>query len=509
MYTIDWVIGAGYGNEGKGHVAAMLAEDYKKSETIVVLCNAGVSRTNHYKNYEFIHFGSPTMDDVATYISSQFICDPLIFKQQYEELTELGHEPKVFLDNKCRLVMPYHRMLTKSWYFSTTQATYTSLTGVYDAWCYDVYRKDGVACDSTIQFIKNKENFDAALKYYNREECIRLLKDLWRNEDYEDMKTVADAYYDKCCSEAACKQWYEAFEFMIEHSTLVNGFQDLFDKGYKHFIGEMSHGLSIDEGRWDDQMSEDTPMFGHAKPLRHFETYFEDKKYRVTYNFVTRWYLTKYGYSKDNYGHDVSVYPDRNMFGERNSIYIDTICTNKGIMQCGAINFDEIFSNITDCVNLRGDFNVRLFVTHIKEYDNIVPVWRDDEDSIQYYTMNGFLKLLRESIHERNSLILSYGEDYNDVIDYDCKEVEISNTPDVIVRGGLGNRIVYASSTNRLDVNSTPVTIRVDETDLSTLSTAAESYTIGTSNTNYTNWRDRFSEAFEYLSTRCNLGSIG
>lgn len=103
MKDIKIVIGANWGDEGKG-----LMTDYfsQKPNTIVVCSNGGAQRghtvvTLDSIRHVFRHFGSGTFNGASTYLSEDFICNPIIFRQEYEELKNLGYAPKTYINNKC------------------------------------------------------------------------------------------------------------------------------------------------------------------------------------------------------------------------------------------------------------------------------------------------------------------------------------------------------------------------------------------------------------------------
>jgi adenylosuccinate synthase len=84
---VDVVIGAAYGDEGKGHVASCLASP----ESIVVRFNGGcqAGHTVYSKSgvrRVFSHFGSGTMTGARTYLSKHFVCNPILFLAELKDL---------------------------------------------------------------------------------------------------------------------------------------------------------------------------------------------------------------------------------------------------------------------------------------------------------------------------------------------------------------------------------------------------------------------------------------
>jgi len=104
------VIGANYGDEGKGNIVSYLAEKHKASAPIVIRHNGG-SQAQHrvvYNGDEFIfgHIGSGTFSDAPTFLSKYFITNPLILKKEYDELIK-KKSPTIYVDANSRVTTIY------------------------------------------------------------------------------------------------------------------------------------------------------------------------------------------------------------------------------------------------------------------------------------------------------------------------------------------------------------------------------------------------------------------
>ena len=112
MKDIKIVCGSNWGDEGKG-----LMTDYfsQKPNSIVVCSNGGAQRghtvtTPDGIRHVFHHFGSGTFNHASTYLSEDFIVNPIIFKQEYDELMKLGYIPNVYINQNCMLTTPFDMM---------------------------------------------------------------------------------------------------------------------------------------------------------------------------------------------------------------------------------------------------------------------------------------------------------------------------------------------------------------------------------------------------------------
>lgn len=109
---IKIIIGANYGDEGKG-----LATDYfcspNPQKTLGILTN-GTAQRGHTVTLEderfhvFHHFSSGTLQGVPTYIGKEFTVNPLIYLEEYYSLKRnFGITPIVYLNPNCKIVTPF------------------------------------------------------------------------------------------------------------------------------------------------------------------------------------------------------------------------------------------------------------------------------------------------------------------------------------------------------------------------------------------------------------------
>ncbi len=96
--SVDIVIGANFGDEGKGLMTDFLARKYN-CNTTVVRFNGG-AQAGHTVQLEsgerhvFHHFGSGSFAKADTYLSEYFICNPIVFKDERVKLNNLAKLPQ-------------------------------------------------------------------------------------------------------------------------------------------------------------------------------------------------------------------------------------------------------------------------------------------------------------------------------------------------------------------------------------------------------------------------------
>lgn len=106
------VIGSSFGDCGKGLVTDWLCS---QGAGIVVRFNGGCQAghtvvTPDGERHVFRHFGSGTFLEVPTYLSSFFVCNPILFFEERAQLIELGFHPEVYAHPDC-LITTFMDML--------------------------------------------------------------------------------------------------------------------------------------------------------------------------------------------------------------------------------------------------------------------------------------------------------------------------------------------------------------------------------------------------------------
>lgn len=112
--VVKIVIGANFGDEGKGlmtdyfcHQSALRGE-----RCLTILHNGGAQRghtvvTLDGERHVFHHFGSGTFAGAGTYLSMDFILNPMVFRKEWSEIEKLGYTPRVYASRLCRVSTPY------------------------------------------------------------------------------------------------------------------------------------------------------------------------------------------------------------------------------------------------------------------------------------------------------------------------------------------------------------------------------------------------------------------
>lgn len=106
------VIGANFGDEGKGLVTDFLCA---QGADVVVRFNGGAQAghtvvTLDGARHVHKHVGSGTLQGIPTFLSQFFVCNPIAFFQELDDLKKLGITPAVYAHPQC-LVTTFADML--------------------------------------------------------------------------------------------------------------------------------------------------------------------------------------------------------------------------------------------------------------------------------------------------------------------------------------------------------------------------------------------------------------
>ena len=106
------IIGANFGDEGKGLLTDYLVSQLQGSEALVVRFNGGANAghtvvTPEGKRHVFRHFSAGTFQNARTYLSRHVVCNPVLFLQELETLMDSGVRLKIFAHPECLITTPF------------------------------------------------------------------------------------------------------------------------------------------------------------------------------------------------------------------------------------------------------------------------------------------------------------------------------------------------------------------------------------------------------------------
>ena len=283
--VVKVVIGANFGDEGKG-----LMTDYfchqstlRGEKSIVVLHNGGAQRghtvvTPDGNRHVFHHFGSGILVGADTYLSEEFVLNPMIFRQEWEELESMKAIPKVYVNHTCRVTTPFDMILNQIIEESRDNARHGSCgMGIHETMIRDV-------CNYPIEMWFDSS--DEAKRYYLKEIRNYLserLLDFGINKIPDNWKEIVN-------SDLLIENFISELNFMGRNISIRC---DRFIEYYDCVAFENGQGLLLDQNN--------TAYYPHLTPSNtgiknSLEIIAEMScKPDIEVCYVTRTYLTRHG----------------------------------------------------------------------------------------------------------------------------------------------------------------------------------------------------------------------
>lgn len=118
---IKVVVGANFGDEGKGLMTDYFCNELSQNGDVLNIRHNGGAQAGHTvvspdgKRHVFSHFGAGSFNPhVATYLSKDFILNPILFCKELDTLKNEFHMyPKVYINKACRVTVPYDMMINQ------------------------------------------------------------------------------------------------------------------------------------------------------------------------------------------------------------------------------------------------------------------------------------------------------------------------------------------------------------------------------------------------------------
>ena len=343
------VIGANYGDEGKGTVVARYS---KCSDNVLNILTNGGSQRGHSiltkdGSITFQHFGSGTYYGADNYYSCFFILNPMQFVNEYNSLIV---KPKyIYRDIRCRWSTPYDVMANL---ISEQQKKRKASCGMG---IWNTIKRWNSGLNLQFDDFLNLENkimyLDKVKAYYERELTIEgEWLPIWNS------KILQEHFILDC--------------LFMKDKTIVQPIDTLV---YEDLIFENGQGLLLCDTGKDtaDTTPSNTGITYSLEILKQFKNVDE-----VTAHYVTRPYLTRHGdgeMEKQSQRQNIS----KDVKKDRTNHYND----NQGEFRYGELDVSSLKKRIYDDVG-KGKFEIEL--THCDEMDR-VKEFRQSFDIVNVY----------------------------------------------------------------------------------------------------------------------------
>lgn len=281
-----FVIGANYGDEGKGLCCDELTKkEIKEGRKVLnVLFNGGPQRAHtvssyFYGDHIFHHFGSGTLSGADTYFHEEFIVNPMIFVDEFNELMKIGVKTKVFIHSNCRFITPFDMMANQiiELGYSKNDKHGTCGQGIWNTICR--YDDTESIKYSFLEFCR----MDPDEKY-------SYLRDIKYYYESKVLKDIPAEYIGPWNSDSLLFHYIMDTNTMYSRLTLVH--EEYIESGYHTIIYEAGQGLAID---FDADPIFATPSYTGSKRAIQVLKNKGVKDEDIEVYYVTRTYFTRHG----------------------------------------------------------------------------------------------------------------------------------------------------------------------------------------------------------------------
>ena len=351
MKDIKIVIGANFGDEGKGKLT-----DYytKNADNCIVVCSNGGAQRGHTvlksdgTRHVFHHFGSGTLNGADTYLPEDFILNPLVFREEWEELKSLGYEPCVYAHQKCMISNPLDMMANQIIERSRGNNKHGSC---------------GMGIYNTIQrYKKGATSYTESWAYYmNVFKSKKITLSEEESELFEPSKSKGENIY---------RHYFLDFKFMMEHIKLVPDDQIL--SRYNTIVFENGQGLLLDQNNTEYYPHLTPSNTGIKNPARIIKSVNWTDEINIEACYITRTYMTRHG---------AGAFPTECNKEEINPNMEDLTNVpnpHQDTLRYGKLNVEELYERCqADIINAGLPCQKTLAITHFKEYWESVPLIRE------------------------------------------------------------------------------------------------------------------------------------
>lgn len=289
MQTIKVVIGANFGDEGKG-----LMTDYfchqaaaQGKSSCVVLHNGGAQRGHtvclpNGKRHVFHHFSSGTFAGASTYFASTFVLNPMIFM---DEVKDIPVQTRALVaDPKCMVSTPYDMMFNQIVEEERGEEKHGSCgCGIFETISrykhpeFSLPYADMVRLQRSGNFTKFLENIRD--KYYGKKLSCSV-PEKWQHIWYS--KTLLQNYI---------ADFYEMQRYVSPYTNKLKALLSFFDM----LVFEGGQGLLLDQNN-QSYFPHLTPSnTGLKNPERIIRNLYQTMERKVEVCYVTRSYITRHG----------------------------------------------------------------------------------------------------------------------------------------------------------------------------------------------------------------------
>ncbi len=361
MKSVKTIIGAGYGDEGKGILTDFLSQNWAD---LTVRFNGGSQALHTVKlpggpSHAFSHFGSGSLRGVPTYLTEYFIVNPATFMKEYKELEKKIKVPTIFVHEDCMVTTLLDMRINQAIENSRGKHRHGSV---------------GVGINETVtRHLDTPYKITVGMLAHDLPGVLKIVEDIYN--DYAVGRLISLGMAEDAILEI--KEYdldkildgtRRQAEFFTSHAILVERIDWIFDH-YDNVVFEGAQGLLLDEfhPNFPYVTRSRTGIYNVNSLIKGY------KNVKVEIYYVTRVYATRHGAGP----FPTEVVGDLNLFDFPYEFEDSTNVPHpyQGTMRVGYLDVDVLKESIHDDLK---DFKgypdaVRLVITCMDQvWDNVV-----------------------------------------------------------------------------------------------------------------------------------------
>ncbi len=352
---IKVVIGASYGDEGKGLMTDYFCRTAKSSgkACLTVLHNGGAQRghtvcTENGVRHVFHHLSSGTFSASDTYFSETFILNPMVFA---EEHSGLFPDTKIYCSSNCRWSTPFDMMINQIAEDHRGQNRHGSCGfGIWET----VVRYDGGAV-SFPDFI--------AMSRSGKTEYLKNIRDNYLPQRLSALGVpeLSEEWRETVNNNALIDSFISDCEYFSENTIMTD---ERILEEYPYIVFEGAQGLLLSTDLGDNEIYTTPSFTGAENPAEMISGIPGKNDAEVCY--VTRTYLTRHGAGPfENECLKDEINPDMTDLTNVQNVY-------QGALRYGRLDVKKLLERISSDFGKFGlipDVRMSLAVTHLNETD--------------------------------------------------------------------------------------------------------------------------------------------
>ena len=384
------VIGSNFGDCGKGLATQQFCNKFKREglNSLVICHNGGSQRSHTIVNngirHAVRHCGAGSLVGCPTYFAEEFILNPIIFRQEHEQLYAKGINLNgmIYVNSKCRITTPFDMFLNDMRERKRNENRHGSCgLGIFET------------INREIKFIVE----DCYGGYIHAK--LELLKNYFEAEVIKhDLSNYRLNYMSGTLLDGIMNNYIIDLAWMFQHVKIVKNEKELLES-YDSLVFEGAQGLLLDQNNKEGFPHLTPSNTGITNPISIMNK-LDLSKASIEVCYITRSYLTRHG----------AGYLENECSKENINPYIfdRTNVPNdyQGTLRYGKLNIDTLIERtdkdyrnfVESCDNwkLKNKPLKSIMITHLNEY----PCSTKD-----FYAKDIFLEKIYESYDETTQVI--------------------------------------------------------------------------------------------------------